>query len=186
MDFPERLDKEHLKYIGRGNQGCIYLIEQSICIKVYKNVKLCRMESLNFKRVKSNPLFPKVYKYGKKYMIREYIDGIALNEYLKTKPLTLSLTEQLIHLFQTFKKLQFTRIDSQLQNIIITPEGLLRPIDLVNNRSFIQPYPRKMMAELEQIGHLSTFLNYLKTINKKFYNQWKYRYSLYKQGITSK
>lgn len=174
INLPKGLKLKHLKYIGEGRQGKVYLIDNSHCIKIYKNLKYAKMELANLKRAeKKGGIFPKVYQWGKKYIIREYIEGIGLKKYLKSHHLTKSISRQLVDLIKNFKKIGYKRLDTGLTNVIITPKGILRPIDPTSAMLFRQSYPKHMLKQLKKKGLKKHFLEHVKKIDKKLYQEWK-------------
>lgn len=175
MDFPKGINEKDLEFVGEGTQGKIYRIDQFRCLKIYTKPKFFPWELANLQRAKHNPVFPKVYQYGKNYMIREYIEGISLLKYLRKNPLTMSISHQLVGMVKTFKKLRFNRLDSRLNNIIITPKGRLKAIDPANAMRIKMPYPKNMLSQLEKLRLKNRFLRHVKEIDKKLYRDWRNR-----------
>lgn len=167
------LNVENLKYVGEGSQGKVYLIDENRCLKLYKKIKYLPLELANLQRAeKESTLFPKVYSWGKDYMIREYIKGIRLDEYLKKHPLTETISYQLVGIIKDFKRLGFKRLDNRLNNIIITPKGKLRPIDPTGVMQYSQSYPKHMLSQLKKLGLRKRFLEQVKKIDKKLHKEW--------------
>lgn len=166
------LRMKDLKYLGEGAQGKIYLIDKKRCIKIYKDIKYLPLELANLKRAEKSKIFPKVYRWGKDFMIREYINGAELYKYLHQHSLTKSISRQLVGIIKTFKKIGFNRLDTRLNNIIITPKGKLRPIDPTSAMRYRQPYPKIMLIQLKKLGLKKHFLKHVKKIDKKLAKYW--------------
>lgn len=172
MNLPSNLRIDDLALIGEGNQGIVYLIDPSRCIKVYKRSKFLKRELSVLKRAKGEPKFPALYEWGDKYIIREYISGVDLETYLKNNPLTEALSRQLLELYETFKRLRFKRLDTRLAHIIITPNEQLKIIDPTNAMNKKSSYPRKLLAGLDNLGLKKVFLEHTANINSSLYEKW--------------
>lgn len=173
MNLPNGIQKKNLKLLGEGVQGKVYRIDDSRCVKIFKRPECLPRELDNLRMAAHEPQFPKVYEWGKDYIIREYIEGIELGLYLQKSPLTESISSQLVDLLQAFERLQFKRIDTQLKNVIITSKGQLRPIDFVNAMKKKQSYPKLLLSQLKKINMKETFLKHVKRINKELFYKWK-------------
>lgn len=79
------IDIKDLEFIGKGTQGKVYKIDSDRCIKIFKSKKECSDELETLLMAQSNAHFPRLYESGANYIIREYINGIELNEYLSKK-----------------------------------------------------------------------------------------------------
>jgi predicted Ser/Thr protein kinase len=172
MDLPNSIKKNKLKLLGEGAQGKVYRIDGSRCIKIFKRPQCLQRELDNLRMAAHEPCFPKVYEWGKDYIIREYMEGIELGQYLQKSPLTKSISWQLVELLRAFERLHFRRIDTQLKNVIITSKGKLRPIDFVNSMSKKQLYPKLLLGQLKKINMKKTFLEHVKLIDKALFNKW--------------
>ncbi len=174
MHLPDGLRLKNLKYLDEGHHGKVYLIDNSRCLKIYKDKNHLKRELANLKRAeRKRRIFPKVYQRGKDYLILEFIDGIDLKKYLKSNPLTKSISRQLVDLIRHFKVIGYKRLDTSLTNVIITPNEILRPIDPTSLMQFRQPYPETMLRQLKQKGLKKNFLKHVKEIDQKLYKKWK-------------
>jgi predicted Ser/Thr protein kinase len=169
MSLPDNLKKSDLTYIGEGNQGIVYLIDQFRCIKVYKKTKYFARELSVLRKTKGEPRFPKLYDWGDKYIIREYIPGTDLETYLKNNTLTKAISRQLLDIIESFKRLRFKRIDTRLTHIIITPKQELRIIDPTNAMNKAQSYPKNLLAGLDNMGLKRIFLENANQTNSNIF-----------------
>lgn len=170
--LPNGLRTEDLRLVGEGGQGRIYLIDESHCVKIYKETKYLKRELEALKIAANVPVFPRVFDWGKGFMIREFIPGVSLSEYLKANPLTEDLAQQLLEIFYTFKRLNFRRADTRLDHIIITPQRRLRLIDPTNAMSKSESFPKRMLAGLKTLGYQEDFLKYVSRIDPSLARRW--------------
>lgn len=174
MPLPDGLKKKHLKLLGKGAQGEVYQIDATRCIKIFTHSKSSMERELaNGLKAQQESVFPQIYQWGDNYIIREYFEGVELRAYLHHNPLTESISGQLVALIRAFERLGFTRLDTQLKNVIITPQGMLRPIDFVNSARVCQPYPKLLLAGLQKLQLKETFLKHVKRIDRELYTRWK-------------
>ena len=71
---------ESLKFLCRGTQGSVYRIDDDRCINIFKKRNSCQDELHSLLISQSDSSFPKLYSYGDKYIVREYIDGTPLEK----------------------------------------------------------------------------------------------------------
>jgi putative serine/threonine protein kinase len=172
MFLPHGLKKKDLQFIGKGVHGQVYRINHSSCIKIFNEPEVKTLEMTILQKAANEPRFPKVYESGPNYLIREYIEGIPLSAYLRKYPLTEAISSQLIEIFKVFEKLHFTCLDIGLNNLIITPDGLVRVIDPVGLKRVVRVYPKKMLSHLKKIGIQETFLKHVKKMKPELYQKW--------------
>ena len=135
-----------------------YKIDDQRCIKIYRKRHYLRLELAALQRGAGASFFPRVYDWGRDYMIREYVPGTPLNEYLRSHPFTESIARQLADMVETMRRLGFRRADTRLSHIIVDENGKLWLIDPVNTMKKSPPYPRKLLKGLERRGLAGQFL----------------------------
>ena len=172
MGLPDNLKTTDLTVVGEGNQGIVYLIDQHRCLKVYKKSKYFARELSVLQKTKGEPRFPELYKWGDKYMIREYIPGVDLETYLKDNPLTENISCQLLEIIESFKRLRFKNLDTRLAHILITPSEELKLIDPTNAMHRERSYPKSLLAGLDHLGLKQTFLEQARKINPSLNEKW--------------
>ena len=172
MTLPYGLRAEDLPLVGEGSQGKVYLIDSCRCIKIYHRPEFLPLELEILRKAYYEPQFPKVYEVGDNYMIREYILGMGLKEYLLRYPLTEDLSRQLIELFQAFERLGFHRLDTRMAHVLVTSEGRIRAIDPANAMRKSGSYPKKFLRQLNKLGWKQTFLDHLRAIDPVRHDQW--------------
>lgn len=181
LDFDESVEELFRKaeYLGRGHNGIVFLLPGKKIIKIFYDKKTCLMEAEILKKVKGSKYFPKIVKHGDKYIIRELVDGIRLDKYIKKMGLTKSLSSQLYDLIREFKKLKFTKLDIRCRDIYVDDRGNIRVIDPKDNYTRRKSYPRHLMKGLNNIGVLDTFIENIKDLDKNLAKFWKTRIDKY-------
>ena len=95
-------------------------------------------------------------------------------QYLESNQiLSEKITNQILFLLKEMKRLKFTRLDARLKHIIVTKQGELKVVDLVNHLKKRYDRPEFLMTGLEKLGLLSLFLEQVKNIDKQSYLEWK-------------
>nr|WP_307897786.1 hypothetical protein [Clostridium botulinum] len=71
------------KILHRSKSELIYLTPNNRVLKICKNVDNCRREYLILRYANNNKYFPKVYEYRIGYILREYVRGVCIIDYIK-------------------------------------------------------------------------------------------------------
>ena len=164
---------EQLEFIGAGKHGEVYKIDDQRCIKIYRKRHYLRMELTALQRGAGAPFFPRVYDWGRDYIIREYASGTPLNEYLRSHPFTEDIARQLADMVEIMRRLGFRRADTRLSHIIIDENGKLWLIDPVNTMKKSPPYPRKLLKGLERRGLAQQFLECVRERYPESFRRWQ-------------
>ena len=181
LDFDEEVEKLFRDgvYLGRGHNGVVFSLPGKKIIKIFYDKTICLKEANILKKVKGSKYFPKIIKHGDKYIIREIVDGIRLDHYIKKNGLTKALCKQIYDLFREFKKLRFTKLDIRCRDIYVNEDGNIKVIDPKDNYTRKKDYPRHLMKGLEKIGALEIFLGNIKEIDKSIFKFWKLKIEKY-------
>lgn len=163
---------ENLKFLGRGTQGSVYRIDDDRCIKIFKKRNSCQDELHSLLISQSDSSFPKLYSYGDKYIVREYIDGTPLDEYLAKKPLTDKLCHKIIKLYISMKYVGFERLDCALFHIFLLNDGSLKLIDTAKAMKKHYSYPVIIIKGLSQLNYKKRFLSFVKENYPQIYAEW--------------
>lgn len=167
------IDLRTCRKIHKGKKELIYLTPDSKIIKICKNTDECRREYLILKYCENNKYFPKVYSYRMGYIIREYVDGICLIDYIKKNGLDESLAISLVDLIDNFKLLDFSRLDTGISHIFIKSNKELKVIGLKNNYTKKEKYPKHMISGLKKLKVSKKFFKFLKQYRPELYDMWK-------------
>lgn len=167
------IDLRSCKRIHHGKKELIYLTPDNKIIKICKNVDDCRREYLILRYCGNNKYFPKVYSYRLGYIIREYVDGVCLIDYIKKHSLDENLALSLVDLIENFQLLGFSRLDTGISHIFITKSGELKVIGLKNNYNSKEKYPKHMIKGLRELKVSKKFFKFLKQHRTDLYEKWK-------------
>ncbi|QGU94937.1 serine/threonine protein kinase [Clostridium bovifaecis] len=167
------IDLTTCKLIHRGKKELIYLTPSKTIVKFCKNIDECRREYLILKYCEGNKYFPKVYSYRTGYIIREYVDGACLIDYIKKNGLDETLALSLIDLIENFQLLGFSRLDTGISHIFINKGRELKVIGLKNSYSRKEKYPKHMISGLRKLKASKKFFKILKQLRPELYEKWK-------------
>lgn len=168
----KNIDITHLPLVGAGIHGKVYRLDKNRCIKICKRTKDMQMEYRVLKYVNGYPQFPKVYECEGRYMIREYIDGQNIVEYIKEYGFDNNLARELTKLIKVFIKLKFTRIDIRMHEVFVTKDHKIKIVDTTRYLDKKASYPRRMLRVLKELGYKKQYMNFLKENYPKFYKSW--------------
>jgi RIO-like serine/threonine protein kinase len=158
--------------IGKGHNGVVFMLPEGKVLKVCFKAKNCKKEYFILDKVHENKYFPKVYGMSGNYMIRDYVEGIFLHDYIRYEGLNHKLALEIIELLEEFQRLHFSKLDIRCKDIIIKPNGTLMVIDPKKFYSKKRSYPRHLEKGLARLGVLDFFLSVVKQERPKLYNYW--------------
>jgi len=171
------------EYLGKGNNGVVYRIDKSTIIKIFNDKKVCEKEREILIASKKCSSFPKIFSYGDFYVIREYVDGIRLDKYLRHNNLNRALVENLVALIDDFRKLRYKKLDIRCKDLYVQPDFSLKVIDPKNNYDKIVHYPTHLMKGIFKRGKIGEFFFYLKDMDEELYRSWNKNFKVYIQGV---
>lgn len=166
-------------FLGEGHNGVVFLLEENKVIKIFRRVNVWKDESSILKRVGKSRFFPKMYECKEGYIVREYVEGVRLDKYLRRDSLDESLCKELYLMILDFEKLGFKRIDIRCKDIYIQNDYTLKIIDPKNNYKKRVSYPRHLFKGLYKRNELNRFLDYLFKVDKKRAVVWKNKFEEY-------
>ncbi|WP_252247411.1 MULTISPECIES: protein kinase [unclassified Clostridium] len=180
-DFDEKTEKlfKEGKYLGQGNNGIVYELPGNKVVKIFLTQKVCKDEGGILYRTNGSKYFPRLYKRGKLYVVREIVDGERLDDYIKKNGLSKKLIRKIYNLLTEFKKLKFTKLDTRCKDIFVSEDEKLMIIDPKKAYSRKVDYPRHLMKGLKRIGVLDEFLEGIKEIDKNKASQWSIKFDRY-------
>ncbi|MCY6482802.1 serine/threonine protein kinase [Clostridium aestuarii] len=168
------LNLSNYRIIHHSKKEKIYLTPDNKVIKLCRNSDDCRREYLILRYCQHNKYFPKVYEYRKGYVVRDYVDGLCLIDYIKKHGLDESVALSLVDLIQTFETLEFSRLDTGISHIFINKNGEIKVIGLRNNYQHKETYPKHMISGLRKLKVSKKFFKMLKKHHPDLYEKWKY------------
>lgn len=166
------LDINTLQFLGAGTQGKVYKIDSERCIKIFKKRQICadEIETLAMAQIDSH--FPKLYTFGENFIIREYIDGIELDKFLSTNPLSESISHGIIELYEAMNSVGYRRLDAAPFHIFLTPSNGIKLIDTARAMKKKVIYPALIIKGLADFGYKKEFLNFVKCNKPELYDKW--------------
>lgn len=162
-------DLKKLKYIGKGRHGVVYKIDEHKCLKIFKERRTCEKEIETLAMAQGSSFFPKLYDFGEKFIVREFVEGIELDKYLKDNPLTFELSKKIIEVYRALGEVGYKRQDTVLLHILIDENENLRVIDTAKAMSTTTKYPKLILTDLKKLGYKEIFLEHVKEINPELY-----------------
>lgn len=170
------VDIRDCKFLGEGHNGIVYLLPDGRVIKIFKNQKNCEKEYMILKAVDGSRHFPKAYEGVGNYIIRDYVGGECLKDYIKRKGLSRRLAINLIELIDEFKRLNFTKLDARCRDIYVQDGEFLMVIDPKYSYTREKDFPRHLAKGLNKLGVLGKFMEVLKKERPKLYKDWKVKF----------
>lgn len=162
-------DIKKYKYLGQGRNEKVYLMPDGRVIKIFKNADNCKNEYNILKKVEGSNHYPKAYVLSKRYMIRDYVGGINIKEYLFQNKITRSFVLKIANLVDDLKGFHFKRLDFRFEHLFIQRNGTLMLIDPRKNFTKNMPYPKSFLNDLNEIGLLNIFLEILNQERPDYY-----------------
>lgn len=175
------------KYLGEGHNGIVFMLPEGSVIKICYDAKSCKSEYRILKKIGKNRYFPRVYGMEGNYMIRDYVEGIPLKDYIKKYGLNKDMSLKIIDLLEEFVKLDFKKLDLRCKDIMVKPDGNLMVIDPKKFYSKKRSFPRHLSKGLFKLGVLEEFMETVKEERPKLYRKWNrkvqsYIFQTYLQG----
>ncbi|MBS4957855.1 MAG: protein kinase [Clostridium sp.] len=174
----ENLFKE-AKLLGEGHNGIVYEVPGNRAIKIFTDKNVCKSEADILYRVKKSKYFPRIYKSGDYYILRDMVNGIRLDDYIKENGLSQQLIYNLYRLINEFKSLKFTKLDARCRDIYVNKNERLMVIDPKQCYRRKVDYPRHLMKGLDGIDVLEEFLRGIYIIDKRRGSEWEYKINQY-------
>jgi len=129
-------------------------------------------EKIALEMAQNNQYFPKIYSSGENYIIREYIEGIELDKYLKHYPLTIIISKKILDIYEAIGEVGYKRQDIVLFHILLTRDGRVKIIDTGRVMKERTTYPRLILMGLKDLGYKEEFLNHVKLLRSDLYEAW--------------
>lgn len=180
-DFDENTEKlfREAVYLGEGHNGIVYKLPDKKAIKIFLKKKVCNDEGSILSRTNGSKYFPRLYKKGKLYVIRDLVEGNRLDKYIRHNGLSYELIENIFELLVEFERLKFKRLDIRCKDIYVKDNGRLMIIDPKKAYTRNVDYPRHLMKGLSKIGELERFFAGIKNIDSKKAVIWELKFKRY-------
>lgn len=174
----ERLFRD-ATFLGQGNNGIVYKLPENKVIKLFIDEKVWYDESYILSRTNGSIYFPKLYEKGRLYIVREMINGIQLNKYIKENGINEEITKNIYLLTKEFERLRFTKIDTRCKDLYLCDDNKIRIIDPKKCYRREVSYPRHLMKGLLKYGVLNEFLFFMRNIDKDKAYIWEQDFYIY-------
>ena len=167
------------EFLGQGNNGIVYKVPENKVIKLFYEEKVWYDEAYILTRTKRSAFFPKLYEKGRFYIVREMVEGIQLDKYIKKNGLNFELTKNIYELLEEFKRLKFKKIDSRCKDIYGSNDLKITLIDPKKYYRRNIEFPRHLMKGFLKLEVLNDFYIYMKQINEEKTREWIKLFQLY-------
>lgn len=181
VDFDENTEKlfREAVYLGQGHNGIVYELPGKKAIKIFLKKKVCNDEGSILSRTNGSKHFPRLYKKGKMYVVRDLVEGNRLDKYIKYNGLSHELIESIFELLLEFERLRFKKLDIRCKDVYVLCNRRLMVIDPKKSYSRNIDYPRHLMKGLNKIGELERFFTGIKNIDSKKAVIWELKFKRY-------
>ena len=166
------LNIEDCTLLGSGAEGAVYLTPEGYAIKVFRNASLAQKEEEILNIAASSGYFPKSIIRISNILIREYVSGDNLYEYIFKNGLSYKLSVQIIDLIEDYKRLNFKRLNTRNAHIFVNSKEKLMVIDPRKPFSKETPYPKDIIKTLCKLHVYDKFLKDLTSYNPKLLPYW--------------
>lgn len=168
-------DLNQYPVIGQGKFGTVYRLNDQSCLKINYDTKNNKKEVKLHKKYSHSPLFPRMYGYGRNYIIMEYIKGTSLAVFLD-QGLTLDdgKMRSLLTMFQEAEKTGLS-LNPNARHVIFDRYDSVRLVDLEDLAKFASPKPFMLFNRLKKYGQKELFLSFVEQHDPALYKNWTSR-----------
>ena len=180
-DFDKDIESlfKDAKLLGEGHNGIVYEVPGNRAIKIFTDKNVCKSEADILYKVKKSKYFPRIYKNGDYYILRDMVNGKRLDDYIKENGLSQQLIYNLYRLINEFKALKFTKLDARCRDIYVNKNERIMVIDPKQCYRRKVDYPRHLMKGLDGIDVLEEFLRGIYIIDKRRGSEWEQKINQY-------
>lgn len=173
------LNKKECTFLGKGKEGEVYVTPEGYALKFFYKTSNAKNEVYLLEKAKNSRFFPKVIFITHNIILREYIQGINLKEYIKKNGLSYNLSCEIVDLIEEFRNLKFTRINIRNAHIFVDDNEKIHVID--PRKVFIKqtPYPKDIIKILISSNNFDNFLKDIVNYKPKLMQYWINGYYYY-------
>lgn len=167
-------DLAAFEMIGDGKDGEIYKVADDKVVKYFFKEETHRRELEAMQIGQASSIMPRLYEYGDNYIVMEFVKGISLARHMKRHgTIDEEMTKKIIFVLNEFKKLGFTRWDTEVRHMLMDENGDFKVID--HKRAFTSdsPVPTKLLKGMGKFGLAKEFLDHVKKVNQELFDAWK-------------
>ena len=166
------LNKKQCTFLGKGKEGEVYLTPEGYALKFFYKSSKAKNEAELLEKAKDSRFFPDILFITNNIILREYIDGINLKQYIKQYGLSYNLSCEIIDLIEEFRLLQFTRINIRNAHIFVDLNEKIHVIDPRKVFNKQTPYPKDIIKILVQCNTFDNFLKHVFQYNPALSSYW--------------
>ncbi|MGP4077633.1 kinase [Halobacillus sp. K22] len=175
--FNGKISKKDLKafeMIGDGKDGEIYKLADDKVVKYFFKEETYQRELEAMKIGQTSNIMPRLYEFGNNYIVMEFVQGISLARHMKRHGyIDEEMTKRILFVLEEFKRLGFTRWDTEVRHMLLDENGEFKVID--HKRAFTSnsPVPIKLLKGMKKFGLTGEFLKNVKNLDPDLHNAWK-------------
>ncbi|MFZ5969868.1 MAG: protein kinase [Bacillota bacterium] len=162
------IDIKDLVFLGKGVEGKVFQTPDGNALKVYTHTSLCGREYKVLKALEGNQYVPKVIQCSGRFMLREYVGGTPIKEYIQQNGLSRRLAINLIEFAEIFEALNL-RLDGLSKHVFIQEDESIRAIDPRKRKASIH---KSLLGTLKKIEALEAFLKILEEVRPDLKSKW--------------
>lgn len=166
------LNVKHCEFLGKGHEGKVYLTPEGFALKIFFNKKKAEKEVEILEKTRNSKFFPNVVFLAENMVLREFVEGDNLYEFLTKNGLNYSLSIELIDLIEDFKLLKFKRLNIRNAHIFVNKNGKIKVIDPRNPYNKFTPYPKDIIKILVKLNLFDNFLKDLLDYKPHLLKYW--------------
>lgn len=174
------LDIQECKFLGKGKEGAVYLTPEGFALKVFYKNRKAKEEVEILEQVNCSRFFPKVIFILGNMVLREYVEGDNLYDYLNENGLSYNLSIEIIELIEDFKRLKFTRLNIRDAHVFVDKNEKIKVIDPRKTYSKVTPYPNDFIKTLVKLNLFDEFLKHLLDYKPELLQYWVKGYDYFK------
>lgn len=175
------LDINKCKFLGKGHEGAVYLTPEGFALKIFYKTSKAKKEVKILEITKNSRFFPNVIFIAHNMVLREYVQGINLSNYIKKNGLSYNLSCEIIDLIEDFKEMNFKRLNIRNAHIFVDDYEKIKVIDPRKIFSKDTPYPKDIIKILVKLDLYDTFLKHVINYRPDLLSYWikGYDYFIY-------
>lgn len=166
------LNIKECEFLGKGDEGAVYLTPEGFALKIFYNKNKAESEVAILEKANGSRFFPKVMFITENKVLRDYVEGTNLYEYISNNGLSYNLSIEIIELVEEFKRLNFKRLDIRNAHIFVTKDEKIQVIDPRKVFEKNIPYPKEIIKSLVKLNVFDEFLKHLLTYNERLFSYW--------------
>lgn len=162
---------DECKYIGGDINSSTYLMKDRKVAKIYKDPYKCKKDFDLLTSLQVVNVTPKIYNFCGHYIIREYIKGISLNNYIKKNGLNQMLSYKLIAFMDKIYNSNVKDIAINSNNIFLKSDDTLILLDAQYNTNKTNIF-YELFEDFKNLKIIGLFLENIKSYNLDLYKKW--------------